>query len=256
MPFMLQQLAEAAGLAGYHYASQLGWGASLAQHRKGPASVPGFEVENNNPAHRPADAALASGQFDAVILTEMVELRDAIKYHGSAAALAHWARAARAGNPDARVYLYETWHRLDDAEGWLTRLDADLARHWEGDLLRPAMAQPDTGTIYVIPAGQVMAAVARAAEAGKLEGLTRRENLFSHDAKGVLDPIHVNDLGAYIVALTHFAVLFHRSPEGLPHRLLHPDGTPSAALPDSAAQSVQRLVWQVVTGYAATGVAG
>ena len=36
------------------------------------------------------------GDYDAVVLTEMVEIRDAIRYHDSARYLAHWARKARA----------------------------------------------------------------------------------------------------------------------------------------------------------------
>ncbi|MGQ0566776.1 MAG: hypothetical protein ACT4OK_17170 [Gemmobacter sp.] len=254
MPAMVQQLAQAAGLADHSYASQLGWGASLNQHRTG--EVPGFTEENAHPAYRPAAPALASGDYDAVVLTEMVELRDAIRYHDSAAALAVWARAARAGNPDARVYLYETWHRLDDRDGWLERIDGDLPALWEARLLRQAMARDGTGTIYVIPAGQAMAAVVRAIEAGQVPGLTTREDLFARTPEGAVDPIHLNDRGAYVVALVHFATLYHRSPEGLPHRLLRADGSAADALPDQAVDPIQSLVWQTVRGYAATGVSG
>ncbi len=254
MPVMLNQLAAAAGFTAHSHASQLGWGASLDQHRKG--DVPGMEQENAHPNHRPADTALASGAYDAVVLTEMVEIRDAIRYHDSANALAHWARTARAGNPNARLYLYETWHRLDDAEGWLNRIDADFTRAWQDQLLRVAMVAPDVGTIHLIPGGQTLAAVTRAIEAGEVPGLTRREDLFSRDAAGAVDPIHLNDLGAYIIALTHFATLYHRSPLGLPGALLRADGTPATPIPDAAIAPLQTLVWQVVTRYSLTGVAG
>jgi hypothetical protein len=254
MPFMLEQLAQAAGFAGHSHASQLGWGASLDQHRRG--DVPGFDAENAHSNHAPAAAALSSGRYDAVVVTEMVELRDAIKYHDSANALGHWARAARAGNPDARVYLYETWHRLDDAEGWLTRIDADFTRAWQDQLLRRAMTEPEVGTIHIIPGGQVLAAVTRAAEAGAIPGLTRREQLFATDAMGAVDPIHLNDLGHYIIALTHFATLYARSPEGLPGALLHAAGVAATPPPDAAVLPLQALVWQVVTRYDLTGVSG
>lgn len=256
MPVILDQLAQAAGHAGHAHASQLGWGASLDQHRKGAAAVPGFAEENAHGKHRPADAALASGDYDAVVLTEMVEIKDAIRYHNSGAALAHWARAARGGNPNARVYLYETWHRLDDAEGWLPRIDADLTRAWQDQLLRVAMAEPDVGTIYIIPGGQVMAAAVRAMEGGHIPGLSRREDLFSRDAAGAVDPIHLNDLGAYIIALTHFAMLYHRSPVGLPHRMRLANGQEASPVPDLAVEPLQRLVWDVVSGYGLTGIAG
>ena len=247
MPAMLAQLA------GHDHASQLGWGASLRDHWKD--SVPGFAEENAHPAHRPAAAALASGDYGAVVLTEMVEIRDAIRSHDSARHLALWADRARAANPDARVYLYETWHRLDDTGGWLERIDSDLARHWEGDVLRPALARHKGGPIHVIPGGQVMAAAVRAIEAGEVEGVTSRHDLFQVQADGTQDMIHFNDTGAYLIALAHFAVLYHRSPEGMAHDLLRADGTPMAPLSADAALALQKVVWRVVTGYAPTGVA-
>lgn len=252
MPVMLDQLAQVAGFTAHRHASQLGWGASLNQHRKG--DVPGFDQENAHANHQPAKT-LAQAGYDAVILTEMVEIRDAIRYHDSAENLAHWARVARHGNPNARLYLYETWHRLDDPDGWLARIDADATQAWQDVLMRGAMSDPAVGTIYLIPGGQVLAAAVRAMEAGGVPGLTLREDLFAQN-EGKVDQIHLNDLGAYIIALTHFAVLYHRSPEGLPHALLRADGQTAAALPPAAVAPLQRLVWQTVSGYALTGVAG
>jgi integrase len=141
--------------------------------------------------------ALASGDYAAVVLTEMVELKDAIRYHDSAARLADWAALARKARPDVRLYLYETWHRLGDPAGWLERIDADLPALWEGQVLRAAMARAglEAGVIHVIPGGQVMAAAVRAVEAGQVPGLTRREEFFTDD-------IHLNDIGAWLIAMT------------------------------------------------------
>jgi hypothetical protein len=244
MPAMLTQLAQAAGFAGHAHASQLGWGASLDQHRRG--EVPGHAEENAHPAHVPAGPALAAGRFDAVVLTEMVELRDAIRWHDSPAALAHWARAAAAGNPRATVWLYETWHRLDDPAGWLSRIETDRTALWEGTLIARAMARAGTPPIRLLPAGQALAAVVRAAEAGALPGLGNRRDLFS-------DEIHLNDRGAAVVALAHFATLYRRSPEGLPPPRLRADGTPAATLPETALAAVQHLVWQAVRRYPSAG---
>jgi hypothetical protein len=185
-----------------------------------------------------------------VVFTEMVELRDAIRYHDSAARLADWAAVARKARPDVRLYLYETWHRLGDPAGWLERIDADLPALWEGQVLRPAMGREGlaAGVIHVIPGGQVMAAAVRAAEAGQLPGLTRREEFFTDD-------IHLNDIGAWLIAMTHYAVLYHRTPEGLPAQLSRADGTPATPPPSDAALALQKVVWQVVTGYPASGVA-
>lgn len=253
MPAMLAQMAQAAGFADHGYHSQLGWGTSLDEHRRG--AVNGFAEENATPAFRPAAEALASGEYDAVVLTEMVEIRDSIRYHDSANALAFWAQAAAAGNPDARIYLYETWHRLDDPEGWLERIDADLARYWEAGLLAPAMADPATPTVRVIPAGQVLAAAVRAAEAGQIPGLSRREDFFALTPEGQQDTIHLNDIGNWLVAMVHFAVLYQRSPEGLPFQLARGDGTAAVTPPESAVPALQKLVWETVRRYPSTGLA-
>ena len=233
MPAMLAQMA------GHEYHSQLGWGASLKDHWQG--TVNGFAEENAHPAHRPAREALESGSYDAVILTEMVELKDAIRYHDSAAMLANWANLARKANPDVRLYLYETWHRLDDPAGWLTRIDTDRAALWENQILGPAIAQ--SGPIYIIPAGQTLAAAARLAEAGALPGIPDRTAFFTDD-------IHLSDLGNWLVAMTHYATLYHRPPTGLTRA----DGSLATPLPPDTVRKLEELVWQTVSGYPLSGV--
>jgi hypothetical protein len=247
MPVMLAQLA------GHDHASQLGWGASLRQHWN--RDVPGFVAENAHAFYRAASEAVNYGNYDAIIFTEMVELRDAIRWHDSANALANWAAMARVATPGVRLYLYETWHRLDDPAGWLHRIDTDLAALWQGEILRPAMARPGTGTIHIIPGGQVMAAAVRAIEGGHVPGLTLRAALFAKGADGTTDPIHLNDLGNYLMALTHFAVLYHRNPVGLPHDVLRADGTRMAPIGRKTAQILQEVVWRTIARYPQTGVA-
>lgn len=251
MPAMLAQLAP----VGHEYGSQLGWGATLRSHWLGADEVPGFAEENAHPAHRPAREAIEGGSYDAVVLTEMVEIRDAIKWHGSGNYLAEWARLARAARSDIRVYLYETWHRLDDEAGWLERIDADAIPLWQDEVMRRAMGADGVGVIYRIPGGAALAAVARAAEAGELRGVSGREDLFARTAEGDVDQIHAGDLGNYVVALAHYAVLYHRSPEGLPVQVLRADGSSAQAFEPEAAARAQQLVWQVVSGDPLTGVA-
>ncbi|MDP5305994.1 hypothetical protein [Paracoccus spongiarum] len=251
MPAMLAQLAP----PGHDYASQLGWGATLRSHWLGPDEVPGFAEENDHPAYRPAQEELRGGGYDALVLTEMVEIRDAIKWHASGNYLAEWARLARGARPDIRLYLYETWHRLDDEAGWSQRIAADSKPLWQDEVMRRAMGADGVGVIYRIPGGAALAAVALAAEAGELPGLTRREDLFARTPQGEVDQIHAGDLGNYVVALAHYAVLYHRSPEGLPAALLRADGSAAQALAPEAAARAQQLVWQVVSGDPLTGVA-
>ncbi|MCF3972231.1 hypothetical protein [Paracoccus salsus] len=250
MPAMLAQLAP----EGHDHASQLGWGATLRSHWMGPDEVPGFAQENAHEAHRPARQAIESGDYDAVILTEMVELRDAIRWHGSSLYLAEWARFARLARPDVRLYLYETWHHLDDEAGWIERIESDATGLWQDELMRRAMGAEGVGRIYRVPGGTVLATVARAAESGALPGIGGREDFFARTPEGALDTIHLGDLGNYVIALTHYAVLYHRSPEGLPAQLNRADGNAAQAFAPEAADRVQQLVWQVVTADPLTGV--
>ncbi|UWQ64586.1 hypothetical protein K3723_13220 [Leisingera caerulea] len=251
MPHMLAQIAP----QGHGYNSQLGSGTSLRAHWEPEEDILDFKTANRAPAFRDAKEAIRSGDYGAVVLTEMVELRDAIKYFDAAKYLGKWADLAREAAPHARLYLYETWHRLDDPHGWLERLDGDLEALWVGKLLGPDSRRNPQQPVYLIPGGQVLAAVARAAEAGEIPGLASRESLFARTADGQLDTIHINDLGAYVVALTHFAVLYQRSPVGLPHELTRADGSPAEAFNAEAAAKVQQIVWQVVLSLPRTGLA-
>lgn len=252
MPVMLQQLAG----QGHDHRSQLGWGATLKSHWEPDVPVAGFKESNTHRHHQDPVEAVRSGSFDALVLTEMVEIRDAIKWFDSPKYLHLWTREARTHRPDIRVYLYETWHRLDDQEGWLERLDKDLGRYWQGEILAKGLAHGDTGgPVHVIPAGQVLARLVRAIEGGQaVTGLQRREDLFALNPDGTQDQIHLNDLGNYLVALTHFAVLYHRSPVGLPHELLKADGTPAVAPSPEAARLMQTTVWEIVRSLPQTGV--
>lgn len=251
MPALATALA--GPLGGQDHAVQLGWGASLMQHWQGDAAVPGFDRENAHPHFRPVRQALETGWADVLVLTEMVELRDAIRWHHSAHYLAQWALLARQARPDLRIYLYESWHQLTDPEGWLERIDRDLPELWEQQILRRALAVPGVGPIHLIPGGQAMAAVARAAEAGQVPGVTSREQLFARDDAGALDPIHFSDLGALVVALTHVAVIHQRLPEPAPAPLTAADGRPIDVAPDTLA-ALHRIVAATIRRFPQTGV--
>lgn len=256
IPAFIQQLAEAAGFEGAAYRSQLGWGTSLFDHWDPSRQINGFAEMNSTPAHMPAKAALESGEFDALVFTEMVDLNDAIRWHQSGRHAGLWAGLARQHRPDIRIYLYETWHGTDIADGWLERIDADLPDLWEGVILAQAMAMADVGTIHVIPAGQAMAALVRTVEAqGGLPGLSDRHDLFALREDGTVDTIHLNDLGHYLVALVHFATLYHADPRGLPHALDRADGTAADAPTPEVAALMQQIAWEVVRALPQTGVA-
>lgn len=245
MPVMLMQLAG----DGHSYSSQLGWGTPMMDHWEPDLPIAGFELRNMPSEYKNAREAISSGDYNTLILTEMVEIRDAIKYFESGKYLHEWVQLGRQSNPDTRVYLYETWHPLDVEEDWLERLDKDLDRYWEKEILRRALAREDQPQpVYLIPAGQVMAQFVREIESrGGVGPIANRRDLFS-------DNIHLSDYGIYLVALTHYAVLYQTSPVGLPHDLTKADGTPAADPGPEVARLMQETVWDVVQNNRRTGV--
>lgn len=225
-------------------------GAELQAHW-GDETLDGADTENDHPRFREAHEAVDSGDYDIIVLTEKIGIKESIKYHHSWDYLSRWAQKAAAANPDVRLYLYETWHPLDVPEGWLNRLDQDLERFWEREIIDRALASDRVDRpIYVIPGGQVMARFARTLEAqGGAGTVTKIEDLFT-------DNIHFNDLGAYLMALTHYAVIYGRTPLGLPYDLHNAKGQPALSPGPEAARLMQQVVWDVVAGYQRTGVRG
>lgn len=253
MPLMLENLAG----PGHQHRSQLGWGASLKSHWEPSIPINGFEVENAHERYQDARKAVASGEFDVLVLTEAVEIKDSIKHNDSPRYVREWTRAARAANPQIRVYLYELWHHLNDPKGWLERLDEDLGLYWEGVLLAQGLAHGDTGgPVHVIPAGQVLGRLAREVESqGGVGEMRSREDLFYLSEKGERDMIHVSELGNFLVALTHYAVLYHRPPPIVPPPIIRADGSTMPPPSPELYRLMSEVVWSVVTSYPKTGVA-
>lgn len=255
IPAFVAQLAQAAGDPGAHYNSQLGWGASLRTHWEPDEPIAGHAQMNQPPAYRPAKAALQSGDYDALVLTEMVDLKDAIRWHDSGRYTALWAQLARTHAPEIRIYKYETWHQFTDTTDWVDRIAQDAEALWEGTILAQAKAYSGVGTIHVIPAGRAMAAFAQQITAhGGLPGMPDTSALFSRTPDGSRDDIHPSDVAAYLIALVHYATLYQTDPRGLPHALLRADGTPAQPPSPQVASLMQQVAWDVVRRVRSTGV--
>jgi len=238
MPAMLAQLAG----AGHDYGVQLGWGTSLSQHLAGPEAIFGFAEENMTSRFVPLDHALADPGYDALVFTESIGLREAIRYHDSTNAVTQLVRRATEANPDLAIYLYETWHPQYEGD-WLSRIPDDWHTYWLPHLLAAAIHVAGK-EVHVVPAGTVMARLVQKVDAtpGGLGGMTRREDLFK-------DEIHLSDIGLYLVALTHYAAVYRRSPVGLPHELLLYDGTTANAPSADLALAMQRIVEETVFSF-------
>lgn len=195
--------------------------------------------------------ALAKGDTRVLILTEAQPLASHLQWSATAENAARYAALAVQANPDARVFLYETWPSLnsgtatpppDDPAGslsWRDRITADLIL-WEDIATQASAATP----IGLIPAGQALGLLSDAIDAGTVPDLTSIRDLF-------LDDIHLNGKGTYFVALVHAAAITGRSPEDLPTQLQRPWPSRDSVVSDALAATLQRLAWQAVTTEAA-----
>ncbi len=139
-----------------------------------------------------ARAALTEGLTRALVLTESQPIADQMSAGTTIPALTNFARAARDANPDAKLFLYESWPAMTgDAARWRDRIAADLPL-WQ---LAAASAGAEVGAeITLIPAGQAMALLSLDIEAGAVPGVTSIRDFFS-------DEIHLSGKGLYFTAL-------------------------------------------------------
>ena len=207
-----------------------------------------------------ARAALPSGDYEVVVMTEAVPLDNHLRWSDTNGYAKRFYDLAADANPNARVHLYESWHDIrsgtgvdieyDDGDGvpWRTRIDQDLPK-WESVVdhvnAERAPGQPE---MLLVPAGQAMARMHDEIARGAVPGLGSIAELFSDD-------IHPNDLGFYFVAMVHYAALYGRCPAGLKRALRSRHGTPYAAPSAALAAAMQRIAWETVCAYPRSGVA-
>ncbi|MCU9837685.1 hypothetical protein OEZ49_07895 [Ruegeria sp. WL0004] len=201
-----------------------------------------------------AREVLSGGGFDAVILTEAIPLANQIQHNDSVGYARRYYDLAVTANPQARVFLQETWHDLRSGSGariehdagadipWRNRIEQDLAQ-WQSIVdgvneTRPTGAPP----MRLLPAGQAMLALTDAIAEGTVPGLDRISQVFHDD-------IHPNDLGFYFLTMVQYAALIGESPVGLPHRLKDRWGRAFDAPNPAQAARLQTIAWEAVQAY-------
>ena len=212
------------------------------------STIPGSPLEwrwNNAPG---LDLRARVADFDVVVLTERVALSNTVPYHNTAEYALRFSRLAwEAG---AQVVLFASWVTLetgpafagqgadpDAGLAWRERLDRELLA-WEAirDFVNAQRPQ-GAPEMRLIPAISVMAALYDEIAAGRAP----------IDDIAVLfrDDIHPSALGAWVVALAHYAVIYGRDPSGL----TRPEG-----LSPAVAAWFEALVWRVVSAHPGSGI--
>ena len=191
--------------------------------------------------------------FDLLVITERTPLSGTMDWHNSPQMALQWAEHAwthGAGGAGAPTILYATWVGIgsgpDDPNPWndpeghipfRERMPLEMAR-WEIIHAHVNANRPQgMPHVKLIPGPLIFAAVHDAILAGEAPGISRLADLFSDD-------VHLNDLGAYLIALAHFAVIYDVDPVGLAANI------PPRTGPDAQqALWMQRLVAEVLSGY-------
>ena len=240
MPTMLAHLAQRAGLP-WEQALQVINGASLKVNW---SQCRAAQFTGDHPPAAFACDVLeqAAVPFDTLVLTDANNtIRSNHLFNHPQQHVAQFAELLLRRQPQGRMFLYTAWERLDrHGFEWPQALDAELAEYRQiaTEAEQIAAQQGRVLKVEVLPVNRVLGDLIVRIEAGQIPGLSQRTDLF-------MDPVHLNDLGNYLVANTVLARLTGRSPVGLVPEVKKPwapvrslDASQVAALQAQIAQSL------------------
>lgn len=219
------------------------------------STIPGSPMEWrwSNRIEPGPDARHDIADYDVLVLTERVSLANTMPWHDSLNMALRWFENSWSrgnGGKGAQTVLYASWVEVDSGPGnanphkdpeahipFRARLPLEMER-WQSIADHVNAHRPDgSPSMRVIPGPLVMAAAHDAIAAGKAPGISAIEELFE-------DNIHVNDAGAYLIALAHFGVLYDVDPRTLT------GGTGGMGTRDPATAGwMRQLVHEVLLAY-------
>lgn len=225
----------------------------------GPGSLIKYRWENPIPGGAP-DARNNIANWELLCITERVPLL----YEGGSTQqwyldgiteqrkfLSQFVNNAWSKGNDGKgapTLLWTTWVNINGADGDFRKMLDIQEKEWEAmqdyaNKNKPANAP----NVYLIPGHKMMARLYDDIRVGKVPGITNISQFFG-------DNIHTNELGAYAIAMIHYACIFNKKPIGLSNNLLPsaPAGTPTPSF--ALATYLQNMIWEVVTSYPRTGI--
>jgi len=242
MPPLVAEMAKAAGIQGHEQLaiSSIG-GSKVIQHWDLP-------TEKNK-----ARPVLETGKADLFTMAPTFLPDPGIE---------NFTKLGLEHNPKIRFTLQQNWVPFEDPELWLSKsrpksIDRDVltlaqlrAKHDPyfkliEDHVKELNARIPAAKIAIVPSGEAVLALRDKVIKGEAPGIKTQNELFT-DVLGHPGP-QVRVLSAYC----HFAVIYRRSPVGLPVNGL------LAKLPEAEKlnQLLQEIAWKAVTGHAMSGVA-
>ncbi len=242
---ILKDMAEKAGLAGHEVVgvSKIG-GSRAIQHWEVPD-------EKNE-----AKAALRAGKVDVLTLACM---------HKPDEGIDKFTELALAHNPNIRVTLQEFWMPWDKNEWPFTgnpdSVDFDAATSAglralhepyfkEMDAHVAAVnARVGKQVLFAVPVGQAILALREKIMAGQMPGVERQSELFTDKLGHPQPPLEA------LAAYCHFAVIYRRTPVGLPMPAVLAQAGDSKWRNERLNRELQEIAWSAVTQHPLTGLA-
>lgn len=243
MPPILQDLARSAGFADHQAVglSAIG-GSRVIQHWNVP------EASNR------AKDALRSGKVDVLTLSPI---------HLPDEGIEKFARLAVEHNPQVRITVQESWMPFDiydvtfterpktvdhnaPSGAELRKLHAPYFESMDAHI-RQLNKELNRQAVFAVPVGQAVIALRERIIAGQAPGLKTQEDLFA-DAIGHAKP-PLQALNAYC----HFAVIYRRTPVGLPVPAIMGRGR-KANSDDKLNRLLQEIAWEAVTQHPLSGI--
>ena len=242
MPPLVAEMAKAAGIQGHKQLaiSSIG-GSKVIQHWDLP------------PEKNKAKPILEAGKADLFTMAPTFLPDPGIE---------NFTKLGLEHNPKIRLTLQQNWVPFEDPELWLSKsrpksIDRDVltlaqlrAKHDPyfkliEDHVKELNARIPAAKIAIVPSGEAVLALRDKVIKGEAPGIKTQNELFT-DVLGHPGP-QIRVLSAYC----HFAVIYRRSPVGLPVNGL------LAKLPEAEKlnQLLQEIAWKAVTGHAMSGVA-
>ncbi|MDF1727355.1 MAG: hypothetical protein P1U53_06365 [Sulfitobacter sp.] len=244
-PAMLQS-ALRAGLGEGEVVAQITNGAPLQYNWTEAARAEGVNARDRLP----------EGGIGHLILTEAVPLDNHLAWSETGRYASAFAGLALEADPDARIWVQETWHSLKSGTGvaveyddgahlpWRTRIEEDLPK-WRGIVAEITATYPEAADqIGLIPAGQALGVLSDEIAAGRIEGLAEIDDLFGDD-------IHLNHRGHYFVAMVQYATLTGQTPLGLPTDFSDRWGQSFDTPDPELARQLQEVAWAAVESFRA-----
>lgn len=245
IPPILENIADSAGITGQQ---NLGLSAIGGSHVSTHWDVPD---EKNQ-----AKMALRTGKVDVLTLAPLYMPDDGIE---------KFATLALAYNPNIRITVQEIWLRWDTYEptakvipppspcdhnavtiAELRERHAPLFKSID-DHVAELNQKFGKQVLFIVPTGQAVIALRERVLAGKAGGLKTQSELFSDPIAHPTPPMQV------LVAYCHYAVIYRRSPVGLPM----PEILAKAQKPEWGAETLrvlQEVAWEAVTQHPQSGV--